>query len=1323
MCLPTAAPIGPPGCCPTRNYSKSRKRNASSQGKEKPKVDNQPHGPSDYSTVISKIDGVQIQSESNSKVKQTNERREKSRIAARQRRHRENQSLVELYLTLPIQQNLAVDVLKNKCHKVGQLEGDSNEQISDSLTESVSLLNTVGQLDFVPTYRLAATIFRQHNLSTPVLEKAVIVRIASNSLCLYNWLYPSFESDSNTKSRNKLPPEDSQSTELDSSLPSVTCDNTTAATTIINSMSSSGVRVHTPLLGSTADVIPKPLLSVHSQCLVAVIVDVTHNIIIYAPPAYTELIGLSWVTTIGLKLNELVARQVAMGVSSKLRSHNCCHHLRDLQYSKYNCIENMINKNSKQKCVQSELAEMEYVECNPIKISKHALKSTQIHQEFEQPLSCEMIWPSSYGVTSRPLGLSSILPKPTSMSLSHMECSEPSNDEKDLSVQDVQDPTTTDTSISKHIMNQYALCWNSSNVCIRNTLSKYGDLTLDISCSSSSSSSSSSPFPFSNNHNIINRANVDHCNTTEMLQVNNDSNDFHSISVGSENESTFTSNDTNLRIYLLQPIHLSNMTNSMNNCGNKWNHGACINGSNHVTNCNINSIPDSNNNTKNSSKTNNSKNKNNSFDFSLNPSFSVFNENKSNAVEKNNSLVKFFNSCGSCRTGLSDSFKTYHSPTNLQFIDIANDFLDQLGYTKVELLNKCLFDLIHIDDLVHISEAMNTVNENQPVITSFYRLRLKCGTYCWARMLIYHMKRSHYHMSNASSILTNDQPYNYQNQMNKISDCCMNCNECCFKKFDNSNSSSHLATLDGMNSYDSCTSSDLLICCHQLFHFYHSNDVCESLSTIEKVTSNCRNDVKQQQQSQVEPNKYQYLHENNEFASYSSVFTSQSFTKTLTDQQNLMTKSTTNNGNQIKCEAETSAFVSNSYGSHFISIPASSYYIQDESKQMDTLIPSSSSCNEKEISSTLSFDPSISLSSQHCQRFGTTSREKDIHIANNQEVTTVSTIGAKLKLDEHHLLNHSVHSVVSGPTITVSDSMKRSSPNLPCLTTELYTYNSPTLKDKIYHNKLENACLTTAAVVNTSVEPQSKSQIFKQTLPNKAFNSSEQYENQKNPFNCNPFSDPNNYRPPTNCYNPCFNDSNSHSIVQKPHVTSYNTSEDIFDYSTIDYNPEFLPQVNICPVFNGIVQKESDNVYFVPPKKPCLYPLTSNTTNNNDTNEFNQNSSNFNYSNKSFNGFVNTIQSTNFLNHHYSIINNEHVNDATNYYLNDNDDKNQPVNNYELFNPNLQQHYHQTNQCYFDYQQQQQQQQPSQSLTTHHYHDHQQSYTLDNFTNNSTLIY
>ncbi|CAH8680679.1 unnamed protein product [Schistosoma rodhaini] len=1207
MCLPTTAPRSLPDC-PTRNYNKSRKKNVSSHEKEKLKVDNQsykPSLPSDYNPIISKNYDLQVKSENHSKGKQTYERREKSRIAARQRRHRENQALVELYLTLPIQQNLAVDVLKNKCHKVGQLGGDNHEQILDGLTESSSLLNTIGELDFAPTYRLATTIFRQHNLSTPVLEKAVIVRIASNSLCLYNWLYPSTESDSNTKPQNKLPLVGCHPTESDSSSSSITCmemsdcyDNTTATTT-----SSSGtLGIQIPLASSTTPVFPKSVLSVHSKCLVAIIVDATHNIIIYAPPAYTELIGLSW----------------------------------------------------------------------------------------------------------------------------------------------------------------FVLCWNSSNVSIRNKFSKHEDFTSDISCSSlspsSSSLSSSSPLPFSNNHinykqtnnfssnpnhNINNRTDIGYCNSTEILLHNhNDSYPSNKNNSGdSEADYPFKSNranDINLQIYLLQPIHLPNINNNTHDYVNKENYESCFTDNNNIHN--------------HSDRINNN---------IMNGNNISYNNHRNNTVQKNNTFVKFINNNNSCCTSLSNSCRTYHSTKNLQFIDIANDFLTQSGYTKVDLLNKCLFDLIHIDDLVHVSEAINIVNENQPVVTSFYRLRLKCEKYCWARMLIFYCKQSYYHLSNTSSISTNNRLNNYQYPINEISSYCMNFNEHYMIKNDKYFSSSESGNFDKLNSFDKCTSSELLVCCHQLSHFYYCNDLSESSVTFEKEISNQLNVVKQ---PQFELINCEHLHGYNDSTSDSSIYTSQLLTTTTpTSQQDLMTKSNNNSdinnndNNKTKYKYETTDFVSDSYESQCFSVPASSYvqgysiFPSDEPNQLDELISSSSPSSEKEISSGSSFNSSISLSpSQHFQSYVTTSPEKNIHITNDQEGFTLSTIGLKMKSDDHHLFNHSKHSVVANLTNTISDLTKKNITNLSCSTTKLCTHSSSSLQDVMY-NKFGNSCSTTKTdsrmnpIVSCNVESQSTSQAFKQILPNKLFSFSKQCQNQRNPFNYNlrnnikmpKFPNRGHYHPYTNCHSIRFNNSDSHRFLQKPHIESSNTSMNIFDYSPKGYKSTFLPQAHICPVFNDVVHKEPDDVYLVPPKKPRLYP----PINNKDTNEFNLISNNINHSKESCNHMINELQFTNFINNRYfSTVNNnqhhlyKHVYDYTDNHIDnnnyDNEDYNfnnysknyifqnsircQCCNNYELLNL-YPQYYHQNSQYHLDYQQQQ-----SQPLLHHH---HQQSYTFDNFTNNSTLIY
>lgn len=155
----------------------------------------------------------------------------------------------------------------------------------------------------------------------------------------------------------------------------------------------------------------------------------------------------------------------------------------------------------------------------------------------------------------------------------------------------------------------------------------------------------------------------------------------------------------------------------------------------------------------------------------------------------------------------------------------------------------------------------------------------------------------------------------------------------------------------------------------------------------------------------------------------------------------------------------------------------------DEPNQLDALIPSSSPSNAKEISSGLSFNSSISLSpSQHFQSYSTSSREKDIRITNDQEVFTLSTVGLKTKSDEHHLFDHSEHSVVANLNNTSSDSMKKNITNLSCSTTTLCTHSSSLLQDVIY-NKFGNSCSTNTTdsrmnpVVSCNVGSRSTSQV------------------------------------------------------------------------------------------------------------------------------------------------------------------------------------------------------------------------------------------------------
>ncbi|CAH8667821.1 unnamed protein product [Heterobilharzia americana] len=310
-------------------------------------------------------------------------------------------------------------------------ELEDHMQTSDNLLRTGSSFNVTGEVVFAPTYRLAATIFRQHNLSTPVLEKAVIIRIASNALCLYNWLHPSFESNSNMKSQSKS----------DSSLSSFTSMELSNCCTTPNTSVRTGF--------TSVSTLTKPILSVHSKSLMAIIVDATENIIVYSPPAYTELIGLSWVTAIGLKLNELVARQTSVGFPSELRSHQYHHHSYNLPDNENVLVaENSVNTNYKQRS-SSNRYEFECTGIDQTVSSTHPFKSSQNQQQQVNPVEkrvlSEMIWPSSTSTSDRPVFLSSILPT-TTIPTSHTGYLDHLNNETEVGVtRNVEDSTAAVT--------------------------------------------------------------------------------------------------------------------------------------------------------------------------------------------------------------------------------------------------------------------------------------------------------------------------------------------------------------------------------------------------------------------------------------------------------------------------------------------------------------------------------------------------------------------------------------------------------------------------------------------------------------------------------------------------------------------------------------------------------------------------------------------------------------------------------------------------------------------------------------------------------------
>ncbi|CAH8874627.1 unnamed protein product [Trichobilharzia szidati] len=1093
MCLPSAAPPGSPVCYPVRNYSKSRKRNVSLQEKEQYKSTDYTHennSPLKNKQVIPDTVNSQTRQDNNFKARQACERREKSRIAAKQRRHRENQALVELYLALPIQQNLAADVLRNKCQKMTHSELEDHEQISESLSRGGSL-SVNNELSFAPTYRLAATIFRQHNLSTPVLEKAVIVRIASNALCIYNWLHPLFESDVNVKLQRKLPLLDYQSAESDSSLSSIELshfytsvgDGDIILPTAPPNFNSTitGTSTTTTTTNNNNNTITKTTLSVHSKSLMAIIVDTTENTIVYSPPAYTDLIGLSWVTTIGLKLSELVARQTSIGVSSELRTHQH-HHSRVLQDNKHTIIDEITN------CKQKSAIDHYDFECalaDQAVSSSYSSKSFQ-NNRYAQQLECissDMIWPSSTGVTDRPMLLNSILPT-TVNPLSHAEYLDYSNSETETgSTHHFQDPnanftttattTTTNSATIKRTMDQYAICWNSSMTCFNESLPLSNDATTDVT---SSSSVLSVPFiPSQGNYKPADRIPSSSIkastNCATSLSISGIDNFHNNTKITHNNGSDIefppyrnqVKKDLNLRIYLLQPMCLNKGNGNTGDYLNKDNHGVCTINSNNTNHNNYNT-------------TCRSKTKG-SYDFLKDSSSTELNNN--NGVYEYKTNMKFVDQ-PTCYTGLSASFKTYHSMSNLKFMDMDHNFLALSGYTDVSLLNISLFDIVHVDDLAHISEAINMVNENQPVITSFYRIRMKCGQYCWVRTLISCLTQPRCHQSK-SLVSTTTGHYGHRTvsdkNLNTCSKCYQSCDGYCLNtSINNASSYSAFGGVENssMNSANSISGSsmnsvcvehpnsfnlnnnynslDTLVCYHQFAHLYQHSDLCESFSSTQELLSNY-DLIKQQPVSNL--NKYEQLDVYN--LKSEPVFTSH----LLGNQDSNVRTSNARNYNKSNFHQDTSNFnsKSNSYATSLLQDPLSTFPTQDEmytnkKDQMENVYDcvsypgySGSSSSESSLFDALTSPPSpLNESNKHHNNCYHNNQKQQLftqeeiplamkiigmsNVSSDQEIIDSSTIPSKNELDGYSLdppLNHSAAASSSAVISTAPVSLHKPS--------------------------------------------------------------------------------------------------------------------------------------------------------------------------------------------------------------------------------------------------------------------------------------------------------
>ncbi|KAF6775846.1 hypothetical protein AHF37_04657 [Paragonimus kellicotti] len=216
--------------------------------------------------------------------KQLSARREKSRIAAKNRRQRENLALVKLRLTLPIQPYRSPELVARKVNNVHR-----SRAAPPSTSHTTPQTDTCA-LYAVSNYRTANTVSRQQQLAAPEFEKAVTVRLAGSALCLYNWLYP----------------EHLHSFSLDNTVHTVSPD--------FHAVMANEFGPQPPCSSSTCK--STASISLTSKSLVLLIVDVVENTVVFAPPSYSRLIGLPWNSIIGLQSSELRSRQCAVLSSS-----------------------------------------------------------------------------------------------------------------------------------------------------------------------------------------------------------------------------------------------------------------------------------------------------------------------------------------------------------------------------------------------------------------------------------------------------------------------------------------------------------------------------------------------------------------------------------------------------------------------------------------------------------------------------------------------------------------------------------------------------------------------------------------------------------------------------------------------------------------------------------------------------------------------------------------------------------------------------------------------------------------------------------------------
>ncbi|GAA57045.1 hypothetical protein CLF_112054, partial [Clonorchis sinensis] len=596
-------------------------------------------------------------------------RREKSRIAAKVRRQKENQSLVRLRLTLPIHAAKTTHTphIRRPAETYSSLVDDDNDSSHGDRLDRFALCE-------VSSYRAACSVSRQQQLAAPEFEKAVTIRLAGNSLCLYNWLYPEEHSDpSNT---------------------STFCDT---------------ARAFGPLGHQPQSAFSQPSLSLWSQSLIALVVDTAENTVVFAPPSYSQLIGLPWNSIIGLQLPELRARQfvaaaaVSNSPSPKLRT-----------------VKPLLPQN--RSTDSSSSMRWSPDACFPITGSATCSLSNSSDSEKSERCALKTSWPVAFG--DRYSHLTTLIPPDSS-----------------LGSPTLSNPLDSNTGVLRASLKDYpsvhVICWASY---------------LLSSCSQKPGARC-----FATSHRQLSSVLSDH--------LANSGNDSYPAAC-------------TLRVFLFNPItNPATAKRAQDSSPSPIIPVSCLTDS-PVDGGSVNS-----------------------------------------------------------HAGLASSPRSYHLWDSLKFVGAQPSFLSALDHSQADLLDHTLLDFVHPDDLESVADALNSLSEAEPVITTLHRLRSKSGAYRWARFLAFLTRRDSAQLLGSLADLSDSSccashstegvpmmrhpPTACSSSLGvDLSSRKRSCSGEC-------NSSARLCCDDGesQDAAKNTTCQFWLICCHQFVHFDNDHDV------------------------------------------------------------------------------------------------------------------------------------------------------------------------------------------------------------------------------------------------------------------------------------------------------------------------------------------------------------------------------------------------------------------------------------------------------------------------------------------------------------------